>query len=275
LTIVHDNVGALADRILEEVGRDIVLGLPLGLGKANHVANELYARAAADRSIRLRIFTALTLDPRTWKSDLERRFVEPLNARLFCGYPRLSYVEAVRNNALPPNIEVNEFFLLAGEWLAAPLAQQNYLSANYTDAAKYLMDRGLNVIAQLVSRQRPGADAPLSLACNPDITLDVLPLLAQKRKRGEAAILVGQVNSELPYMGWDAALPVTAFDHILEADAYDFPLFGVPRLPVSDAQYAIGLRCAALIPDGGTLQIGIGSIGDRRSLWPLSAPGTQ
>ncbi|MGJ0532774.1 hypothetical protein [Methylocystis sp.] len=245
------------------------------MGKANHVANELYARAAADRSIRLRIFTALTLDPRTWKSDLERRFVEPLNARLFCGYPRLSYVEAVRNNALPPNIEVNEFFLLAGEWLAAPLAQQNYLSANYTDAAKYLMDRGLNVIAQLVSRQRPGADAPLSLACNPDITLDVLPLLAQKRKRGEAAILVGQVNSELPYMGWDAALPVTAFDHILEADAYDFPLFGVPRLPVSDAQYAIGLRCAALIPDGGTLQIGIGSIGDRRSLWPLSAPGTQ
>lgn len=40
MTIFHDNVGSLADRILGKVGRDIVLGLLLGLGEANHVANE-------------------------------------------------------------------------------------------------------------------------------------------------------------------------------------------------------------------------------------------
>ena len=262
MTTYHDNVGALADRILDEVGKNIVLGLPLGLGKANHIANELYARAAADRSIRLRIFTALTLEPRRGKSDLERRFVEPLNVRLFSGYPRLSYADAVRNNALPPNIEVNEFFLQAGNWLDAPLAQQDYISANYTHAAKYLVDRGLNVIAQIVAKPHSGANARLSLSCNPDITLDVLPLLAQKRRRGEVALVVGQINSELPFMGGDAALPAACFDHILEADVYDFPLFGSPRLPVSDTDHVIGLRCASLVPDGGTLQIGIGSIGD-------------
>jgi hypothetical protein len=85
LTIYHDNVALLVDRILQEVGKDIVLGLPLGLGKANHIANELYARAAADRSISLRIFTGLTLEPKRWKTDLERRLLEPLNARLYSG----------------------------------------------------------------------------------------------------------------------------------------------------------------------------------------------
>lgn len=74
----HGDVEALVDRILAEVGPEIVLGLPLGLGKANHVANALYARAAADASIKLRIFTALTLEVPAGKGELERRFLEPL-----------------------------------------------------------------------------------------------------------------------------------------------------------------------------------------------------
>lgn len=55
-------VEACIDALLQKVGKKIVLGLPLGLGKANHFANALYARAAADPSISLTIFTALTLE---------------------------------------------------------------------------------------------------------------------------------------------------------------------------------------------------------------------
>ena len=74
----HQDVEALVDAVIGRVGREIVLGLPLGLGKANHVANALYARAAADASIKLRIFTALTLEVPAGKGELERRFLEPL-----------------------------------------------------------------------------------------------------------------------------------------------------------------------------------------------------
>ena len=52
----------LADAIIARVGKSIVLGLPLGLGKANHVANALFARAQADPSLKLVIFAALTLE---------------------------------------------------------------------------------------------------------------------------------------------------------------------------------------------------------------------
>src|SRR6202795_3633831 len=81
----------LADAIVDKVGKTIVLALPLGLGKANHIANALFARAAADPSIHLRIFTALTLEKPHAKAGLERRFLQPLAERVFGGYPDLAY----------------------------------------------------------------------------------------------------------------------------------------------------------------------------------------
>ena len=61
--ISFGDAGRLADAIVERVGKTIVLALPLGIGKANHIANALYAKAVADRSLRLTIFTGLTLEP--------------------------------------------------------------------------------------------------------------------------------------------------------------------------------------------------------------------
>jgi hypothetical protein len=42
---------AIAEDIIRDVGTNLVVGLPLGLG--NHIVNALYARAAADRAISL------------------------------------------------------------------------------------------------------------------------------------------------------------------------------------------------------------------------------
>jgi len=42
--------GDIAEDIIRDVGTNLVVGLPLGLGKANHIINALYARAVADRS---------------------------------------------------------------------------------------------------------------------------------------------------------------------------------------------------------------------------------
>src|SRR3984957_18515332 len=88
----------LANSIVEKVGKTIVLALPLGLGKANDIANALYAKAAADSSINLTIFTALTLEARPAKSELERGFLDPIAQRLFAGYPPLAYAAAIHNN---------------------------------------------------------------------------------------------------------------------------------------------------------------------------------
>src|SRR6201987_6376759 len=106
---------AIADDIIRDVGRKLVVGLPLGLGKANHIVNALYARATADRTINLTFFSALTLEKPKPKNLLERRFIAPVIDRLFGGYPDLAYADALHANALPPNVRVIEFFFLAGK----------------------------------------------------------------------------------------------------------------------------------------------------------------
>src|SRR4029078_10494458 len=74
--------------------------------------------------------------------------------------------------------------------------------------------------------------------------------------------LIGQVNSELPFMPGDGDLEGEQFSAILDSAAVDFPLFAPPSEPISDTKYAIGLHAASLVRDGGTLQIGIGQVGD-------------
>src|SRR5665213_1908678 len=250
---------AIAEDIVRDVGTNLVVGLPLGLGKANHIVNALYARAVADRSINLTFFSALTLEKPRPSNLLERRFIAPVIERLFGGYPDLAYAEPLHANALPPNIRVIEFFFLAGRWLHVPFAQQHYISANYTHATAYILTRGLNVITQLVAKRVVDGVTRYSLSCNTDTTLDLL----RARAEGRATFkLVGQVNSELPFMPGAGDLPADQFSAMLDSPATDFPLFAPPSEPITDTKYAIGLHAAGLIRDGGTLQIGIGQVGD-------------
>jgi hypothetical protein len=250
---------AIAEDIIRDVGTDLVVGLPLGLGKANHIVNALYARASADRAISLTFFSALTLEKPKPASLLERRFIAPVIDRLFGGYPDLAYADALHAGLLPPNVKVIEFFFLAGRWLHVPFAQQHYISANYTHASMYLLARGLNVVTQLVAKRVVDGVTRYSLSCNTDTTLDIL----RARSSGRASFkLVGQVNSELPFMPGAGDLAAEEFSAVLDGPATDFPLFAPPSEPISDNKYAIGLHTAGLVRDGGTLQIGIGQVGD-------------
>ena len=250
---------AIAGDIIRDVGTRLVVGLPLGLGKANHIVNALYARAAADRSIDLTFFSALTLEKPKPGNLLEARFIGPVIDRLFGGYPDLAYVEPLRKGELPSNIRVIEFFFLAGRWLHVPYAQQHYVSANYTHAVPYLLTEGLNVVTQLVAKRVVDGVTRYSLSCNTDTTLDVL----RARAEGRASFkLIGQVNSELPFMPGAGDLPGEEFSAVLDGAKVDFPLFAPPAEPITDTKYAIGLHSAGLVRDGGTLQIGIGQVGD-------------
>lgn len=246
---------ALARKIIERTGGDIRLALPLGLGKANTIVNALTRAARDDSAISLKILTALTLQPPAATSDLERRFLEPAAHRLFGDYPTLLYARMQEEGTLPPNIEVSEFFFQAGRWLGNDYAQRHYVSANYTHALRCVIDFRPNVIAQLVARDDGGR---LSLSCNTDITVDLLGA----RRQGRAKFLLAvEPNANLPFMGGAAIVPESEVDLRLEPDT-SFDLFSVVRQPVSYSDLAIGLHVSRLIVDGGTLQIGIGSIGD-------------
>ena len=103
-----ENIGECVERILESCGKHVVLAIPLGIGKPNHLVNALYRRIAADASRQLTIHTALSLAVPKPGSDIERRFAGPFLERHFgSDYPDLDYVAAMRGNALPANIRVH------------------------------------------------------------------------------------------------------------------------------------------------------------------------
>jgi len=258
----YAEVEACVEETLSRLGLHINLGTPLGLGKANHLVNEFFRRASEDSSIKLHIFTALTLSRPHWKNELERRFLQPLTERLFDGYPDLAYVEPLKHGRLPDNIRVTEFYFRPGSFLKSPLAQQNYMSSNYTHVVRDLLDAGLNVLAQLVAKKEEADDTRYSLSCNPDLTLDGVPYLRKAARHGRKFALLAQVNPNLPFMYGDAAVAPDYFDAVVDSPKYDFPLFGTPNEPISTAEYMIALYVSSLIRDGGTLQIGIGALED-------------
>jgi acyl-CoA hydrolase len=259
---MFDDVGEIVDEALRRVGNKVVLALPLGVGKPNLIANEFFRRARADAALDLTIFTALSLRKPTGSSDLERRFVGPLVDRIFGNYPDLEFLSAVRAGNLPPNVRVIEFFFEPGSLLNAPHAQSHYISANYTHVARELLHRGVNVLAHVVAKRTVGGVTEISLGSNPDLTLDLLPEFARMRAAGKPFVMLGQVHREMPFMLGGARVDPDTFDLLLDHTRYDYDLFAPPNPALATVDHAIGLHASSLVRDAGTLQIGIGELGD-------------
>jgi acyl-CoA hydrolase len=259
---IFDDVAECVEATLSRVGPDIVLALPLGIGKPNPLANEFYRRARRDPALSLKIFTALSLRAPQWHGELERRFLQPLVARLFGGCVPLDYVTDLHGAGVPDNVQIVEFFLDPGALLNVSHSQRHYVSTNYTHVARDVAAQGVNVMAQLVAKRSVEGRAEYSLGSNPDVTVDLLEHLAPQRRLGRDVVVIGEVNRQMPFMYGPAAVSADTFDSLIEHPRYDYDLFAPPNQRLGTVDYAIGLYGARLVRDGGTLQIGIGELGD-------------
>jgi acyl-CoA hydrolase len=248
------------DYVLASLPSHIRMGMPLGLGKPNRFANALYARIKTLPNRQLTIYTALCLGRPAAGDGLQGRFLEPFLERTFGDYPELDFLSDLRADKLPGNIAVEQFFMQPGSLLNSESAQQSYVSSNYSHAARDINASGLNLIAQLVASdpQRPDS---LSLSCNPDVTLDLLPMIEKRRAAGENILTLAQIHADLPYMTGDAQVSRDTFDLLIDYEERS-TLFSTPNMPVGIQDHFIGLYASTLVRDGGTLQIGIGSMGD-------------
>jgi len=258
----YSSVEQCVDQIIEDLGKNIVMGIPLGIGKPVQFINELYRRAKEDSTISLRIITALSLARPQTAKGLESKFLSPVFDRIFKGYVGPEYVKDVNAQTVPENIEICEFFFKSGSMLKNDYAQQHYISSNYTHVARDMIDMGVNLLAQQVSKGKYEDTEYLSLSSNTDVTIDLLPLIRQEQANGRDIKIVAQVNQQLPFMLNEALVQADEFDYCIDNPNYYTTLFAPPNLPVSPTDFAIGLHASTLIKDDGTLQIGIGSMGD-------------
>ena len=100
----------------------------------------------------------------------------------------------------------------------------------------------------------PARDGKLSLGTE----VNVLPA-AIEACRARGGMVIAQVNSEMPWTYGDGVLDPDDVDYAIEADE---PLDEPDHKEPDDAARRIGELVAARVPDGATLQLGIGAVPD-------------
>jgi acyl-CoA hydrolase len=96
--------------------------------------------------------------------------------------------------------------------------------------------------------------------------VDILPA-AVEAAAARGGLVVAQLNRQMPYTYGDGVLQLEAVDLALDVDQ---PLVSPPPVILDDVALEIGARVAERVPDGATLQLGIGGVPDAtlRSLTP-------
>ncbi|OLN28700.1 acetyl-CoA hydrolase/transferase C-terminal domain-containing protein [Desulfosporosinus metallidurans] len=260
--MIYEDVKKCVDEVINYVGKNITFCMPLALGKPILFINELYRRAKEDPEINLKIITALALEKPKGHTELEKRFLTPLSDRVFAGVLEFDYMLDFRAGKLPKNVEVFEFFSKAGGYLNNPVAQQNHLATNYTHATRDAIALGANVFGQLVGYKELSGKTMYSMACNTDVCIEAVKALKDKRALGEKVAIIGEANKNMPFMYGDAVVEADTYDMILQGPQYDYELFCPPKDPVALSDHMIGINVSTLIKDGGTIQVGIGALGD-------------
>jgi acyl-CoA hydrolase len=155
----------------------------------------------------------------------------------------------------PPGIPVRDGVVLETPFVGAGMRDQPGLD--------YIPSR-LSLVPLLFTTTRPPdvvilhtstpRDGTVSLGCE----VNILPA-AVEAVRDRGGIVVAQLNPQMPYTYGDGQLSTEAIDIAWEVDA---PI-PVPAVRETDeTAKVIGERVAHLVPDGATLQLGIGGVPD-------------
>lgn len=260
--IIYDDVKKCVDEVINYVGKDITFAMTLALGKPVLFCNELYRRAKEDPEIKLKIITALVLEKPKGQTELENRFLKPLSDRVFAGVPEFDIMLDFRAGKLSKNVEILEFFCKAGGYLNSHEAQQNHLASNYTHAIRDAIALGTNLFGQLVGYQAIDGKTMYSMSCNTDVSIEAVQILKEQRSKGRKVAIIAEANTNMPFMYGDAVVEADTYDIILQGPKYDYELFCPPKDPVALSDHMIGINVSTLIKDGGTIQVGIGALGD-------------
>lgn len=100
----------------------------------------------------------------------------------------------------------------------------------------------------LLNVSRPNADGYCSYGISADLAVSAVEC---------AKTIIAQVNPHVPYCYGDAEIHISEFDAAVEVDE---PLVELPTVEPNEIESRIGGYIAELIPDGATLQIGVGGI---------------
>lgn len=161
------------------------------------------------------------------------------------------YTEGYADYVLPEYAEsfhLNSFFVGGNVRKATQQGYADYIPCSLSDSARIIRDGIQPVDVLLLTVSEPDEEGYVSLGTSVDCMIAAIE---------KAKYIIAQVNKHMPMCYGDARFPASKINAFVR---HDVPLLEAEFPPLTEQDVAIGKHVAALVPDGATLQIGIGSI---------------
>ena len=123
------------------------------------------------------------------------------------------------------------------------------LPCRFSDLPQLINDGLVQVDVMIVATSPADADGRVSLGPTVAVSHDLLD---------HARVTIAEVNPNIPYVLGDTLVPLDTFDAVIRSDRQ--PVTVPAPSPPGERANRICATIAELIPDGATLQLGIGSI---------------
>lgn len=173
----------------------------------------------------------------------ELRAVEMVHVLIFGPAPHLQpeYAPSFRHRA---------FFIGENSRAAVQEGRADFMPVFLSEIPRMFRSGALPLDVALIQVSPPDEHGFCSFGCEVGCT---------KPAAQSAKIVIAEVNRKMPRVLGDSFIHYSKFTHVVEAD---YLLPEAPQGGSSEVHRAIGKRIAEMIPDGATLQLGVGSIPD-------------
>ena len=151
----------------------------------------------------------------------------------------------------PESFKDNSLFMSAGQRKYYSEGVVNFTPCFFSDVPKMFREEYLPVDVYAFQCSPPDANGYINVGVSADFALASIE---------KASVVIAECNPQMPRTAGDGnTIHVSQIDYMYNVD---YPLFELPQGAIGDIEMKIGKYIADLIPDGATLQLGIGSIPD-------------
>jgi acyl-CoA hydrolase len=164
--------------------------------------------------------------------------------RAFCG---LSWDDRLTGD-LPAGVTLSSYGALGALHRLSRDGRLNVLPCNYSALPRLFAEGSLPCDVGLVQVSPPDRDGLCTLGVGVDYSADAL---------AHTPVLIAELNRRMPATSGGPRLPLARFSAVVESDR---PLLEAPVRAFDQAQQVIGRHVAALVEDGDTIQLGVGTL---------------
>lgn len=143
---------------------------------------------------------------------------------------------------------LDSFFVGGNVRKATQEGLADYIPCSLSETSRMLRNGTIRCDGVLLMVSEPDEEGYVSMGTS----VDYMPAAIER-----ARYIIAQVNRYVPYCYGDARIPLRKITALVR---HDEPLAQAPGAVPTEIEMAIGRHAAPLIPDGATLQIGIGNI---------------